>query len=112
MSGALTGSVGAATNGLWRSAQAGCALPGVRGVGQGAREQECVVARCGVVRGWGRCMSCVRGTRCVVCRQGTVRGVQGKGAVCRRELSRGAGVGQGAREQERVVARCGVVRGW
>ena len=38
--------------------------------------------------------------------------VQGKGAVCRRELSRGAGAGQGAREQECVVTRCGVVRGW
>ena len=34
-----------------------------------------------------------------------VRDVQGKGAVCRREPP-------GVREQECVVARCGVVRGW
>ena len=95
VSGTLTGSVGAATNGLWRRAQAGCALPGVRGVGQGAREQECVVARCGVVRGWGRCMSCVRGTRCVVCRQG------------RHESGRARCAGKGRGVSTRAVEGCG-----
>ena len=72
VSGALTGSVGAATNGLWRSAQAGCALSHAAG-GAGGAQAEVGAHHAGK----GRCVPRTPSARCVGASWG-VRG-QGKG---------------------------------
>ena len=80
VSGTLTGSVGA---------------PRRQGTVRGVQGKGRVVARCGVVRRWGRCMSCVQGTWCVVCRQG------------RHESGRARCAGKGRGVSTRAVAGCG-----